>query len=375
MGNDAIGTSALASGTGAGSMDSSPEEELYEHHRIVCDPKQSLIRLDKFLFVRLAATSRNRIQIAARAGNVLVNGKTAKPSQKVKPGDEISIVLPYPQRDTELLPEDIPLTILFEDEHILVIDKQAGLVVHPGHGNWTGTLVNALLFHFGKLPGTPGAEIPRPGLVHRLDKDTSGVMVIGKTEEALTHLARQFFDRTSDRRYNALVWGDFDENEGVIEGHIGRSVKDRTVQFVFPEGDQGKAAITHWKVLERFRYISLVECKLETGRTHQIRVHMQYTGHPLFNDATYGGDRVLKGTTFTKYKQFVENCFKLLPRQALHARTLDIDHPITGKRLHFESPLPADMEAVLDRWRKYTNVKPLEDAGEEFDAEAANKIK
>ncbi|MBK7753999.1 MAG: RluA family pseudouridine synthase [Flavobacteriales bacterium] len=355
-------------------MDSSPEEELYEHHRIVCDPKQSLIRLDKFLFVRLAATSRNRIQIAARAGNVLVNGKTAKPSQKVKPGDEISIVLPYPQRDTELLPEDIPLTILFEDEHILVIDKQAGLVVHPGHGNWTGTLVNALLFHFGKLPSTPGAEIPRPGLVHRLDKDTSGVMVIGKTEEALTHLARQFFDRTSDRRYNALVWGDFDENEGVIEGHIGRSVKDRTVQFVFPEGDQGKAAITHWKVLERFRYISLVECKLETGRTHQIRVHMQYTGHPLFNDATYGGDRVLKGTTFTKYKQFVENCFKLLPRQALHARTLDIDHPITGKRLHFESPLPADMEAVLDRWRKYTNVKPLEDAGEEFDAEAANKI-
>ena len=375
MGSDATGTSALASGTGAGSMDSSPEEELYEHHRIVCDPKQSLIRLDKFLFVRLAATSRNRIQIAARAGNVLVNGKTAKPSQKVKPRDEISIVLPYPQRDTELLPEDIPLTILFEDEHILVIDKQAGLVVHPGHGNWTGTLVNALLFHFGKLPGTPGAEIPRPGLVHRLDKDTSGVMVIGKTEEALTHLARQFFDRTSDRRYNALVWGDFDENEGVIEGHIGRSVKDRTVQFVFPEGDQGKAAITHWKVLERFRYITLVECKLETGRTHQIRVHMQYTGHPLFNDATYGGDRVLKGTTFTKYKQFVENCFKLLPRQALHARTLDIDHPITGKRLHFESPLPADMEAVLDRWRKYTNVKPLEDAGEEFDAEAANKIK
>ncbi|MBK8339072.1 MAG: RluA family pseudouridine synthase [Flavobacteriales bacterium] len=356
-------------------MDSSPEEELYEHHRIVCDPKQSLIRLDKFLFVRLAATSRNRIQIAARAGNVLVNGKTAKPSQKVKPGDEISIVLPYPQRDTELLPEDLPLNILFEDEHILVIDKQAGLVVHPGHGNWTGTLVNALLFHFGKLPSTPGAEIPRPGLVHRLDKDTSGVMVIGKTEEALTHLARQFFDRTSDRRYNALVWGDFDENEGVIEGHIGRSVKDRTVQFVFAEGDQGKAAITHWKVLERFRYITLVECKLETGRTHQIRVHMQYTGHPVFNDATYGGDRVLKGTTFTKYKQFVENCFKLLPRQALHARTLDIDHPITGKRMHFESPLPADMEAVLDRWRTYTNAKPMEEAGEEFDAEAANKIK
>ena len=375
MGSDTTGSSALASGTGAGTMDSSPEEELYEHHRIVCDPKQSLIRLDKFLFVRLAATSRNRIQIAARAGNVLVNGKTAKPSQKVKPGDEISIVLPYPQRDTELLPEDIPLNILFEDEHILVIDKQAGLVVHPGHGNWTGTLVNALLFHFGKLPSTPGAEIPRPGLVHRLDKGTSGVMVIGKTEEALTHLARQFFDRSSDRRYNALVWGDFAEEEGVVEGHIGRSVKDRTVQFVFTDGEQGKPAITHWKVLERFRYITLVECKLETGRTHQIRVHMQYIGHPLFNDATYGGDRVLKGTTFTKYKQFVENCFKLLPRQALHARTLAFDHPITGKRLHFESALPADMEAVLDRWRTYTNAKPLADEGEAFDAEAANKIK
>ncbi|HRO99189.1 MAG TPA: RluA family pseudouridine synthase, partial [Flavobacteriales bacterium] len=263
------------------------EQELYEHHRIVCDPKQSLLRLDKFLFDRLANTSRNRIQVAAKAGNVLVNGKVAKPSQKVKPGDVISVVLPYPQREVELVPEDIPLKILYEDEHILVIDKQAGLVVHPGHGNWTGTLVNALLFHFGKLPAVPGADIPRPGLVHRLDKDTSGVMVIGKTEEALTHLARQFFDRTSDRRYNALVWGDFPEDEGVIEGHIGRSLKDRTVQFVFPEGDQGKPAVTRWRVIERFRYVTLVECKLETGRTHQIRVHMQWTGHPLFNDAAY----------------------------------------------------------------------------------------
>lgn len=367
-------SSALAAG-GSAQNDTGLDEELYEHHRIVCDPKQSLIRLDKFLFVRLAATSRNRIQVAAKAGNVLVNDKPAKPSQKVKPGDVISIVLPYPQRETELLPEDIPLDVLFEDEHVLVINKPAGLVVHPGHGNWTGTLVNALLFHFGKLPSTPGAEIPRPGLVHRLDKDTSGVMVIGKTEEALTHLARQFFERTSDRRYNALVWGDFDEDEGVIEGHIGRSVKDRTVQFVFPDGDQGKAAVTRWRVLERFRYITLVECKLETGRTHQIRVHMQWTGHPLFNDATYGGDRVLKGTTFTKYRQFVENCFKIIPRQALHARTLSFDHPITGKRMHFESPLPADMQAVLERWRVYTGSKPLDDPGEEFDKEAANKIK
>jgi 23S rRNA pseudouridine1911/1915/1917 synthase len=341
------------------------EQELFEHHRIVCDPGQSQVRLDKFLFDRLAHTSRTRIQVAAKAGNVLVNGKAEKPSYKVKPGDVISIVLPYPQREVELLPEDIPLDILYEDEHILVLNKPDGLVVHPGHGNWTGTLVNALLFHFGKLPAVPGAEIPRPGLVHRLDKDTSGVMVVGKTEEALTHLARQFFERTSDRRYNALVWGDFEEDEGLIEGHIGRSPKDRTVQYVYPDGDQGKSAITRWRVVERFRYVTLVECKLETGRTHQIRVHMQWTGHPLFNDAAYGGDRILKGTTFTKYRQFVENCFDLLPRQALHARTLTIDHPITGKRMHFESPLPADMEAVLKRWRTYTTANPLADPSDE----------
>ena len=359
------------------SPDTGPDEqELYEHHRIVCDPKQSLTRLDKFLFDRLAHTSRNRIQVAAKAGNVLVNGKAAKPSQKVKPGDEISIVLPYPQREVELVPEDIPLNVIYEDDHLVVLDKPAGLVVHPGHGNWTGTLVNALLFHFGKLPVVPGAEIPRPGLVHRLDKDTSGVMVVGKTEEALTHLARQFFDRTSDRRYLALVWGDLAEDDGTIEGHIGRSQKDRTVQFVYPEGDQGKPAVTHWKVVERFRYLTLVECKLETGRTHQIRVHMQWRGHPLFNDAPYGGDRILKGTTFTKYRQFVENCFRLLPRQALHARTLTIDHPVTGKRMHFESPVPTDMQAVLERWRTYTGAKPLDDEGEEpLDKEAVNNMK
>lgn len=336
------------------------EQELFEHHRILCDPGQSLIRLDKFLFDRLANTSRSRIQAAAKAGSVLVNGKAAKPSQKVKPMDEISIVLPYPQREVELLPENIPLSILYEDAHLLVIDKPAGLVVHPGHGNWSGTLVNALLYHFGKLPGVPGAEIPRPGLVHRLDKDTSGVMVVGKDEETLAHLARQFFDRTTDRRYNALVWGDLPADEGTVEGHIGRSPKDRTMQWVFPEGEQGKPATTHWRVLERFRYVTLVECKLETGRTHQIRVHMQYLGHPLFNDATYGGDRVLKGTTFTKYKQFVANCFTLLPRQALHARTLSFDHPVTGQRMHFQSALPADMESVLERWRVYVQARPIE---------------
>ncbi len=339
------------------------EQELHEHHRIVCDPGQSLLRLDKFLFDRLPHTSRNRIQAAAKAGNVLVNDKPAKPSQKVKPGDVISIVLPRPPREVELLPENIPLAIIHEDDHVVVIDKPAGLVVHPGHGNWTGTLVNALLFHFGKLPHVPGAELPRPGLVHRLDKDTSGVMVVGKTEVALSHLARQFFHRTSDRRYLALVWGDPQQDEGVIEGHIGRSPKDRTVQYVYPEGDQGKPAVTHWKVVERFRYVTLVECRLETGRTHQVRVHMQWSGHPLFNDAAYGGDRILKGTTFTKYRQFVENCFALLPRQALHARMLEFDHPATGARMRFESPLPADMAAVLAKWRTYTTAHAA-DGGE-----------
>ncbi len=329
------------------------EQELYEHHRIVCDPKQSLIRLDKFLFDRLANTSRSRIQAAAKAGNVLVNDKAAKPSQKVKPGDAISIVLPYPQREVELLPENIPLKVLFEDAHLVVIDKPAGLVVHPGHGNWTGTLVNALLFHFGQLPPVPGAEIPRPGLVHRLDKDTSGVMVVGKTEEALSHLARQFFERTSDRRYNALVWGDFSDDEGLIEGHIGRSNKDRTVMQVFPDGSQGKPALTRWKVIERFNYVTLVECELETGRTHQIRAHMAHIGHVIFNDTAYGGDRIIKGTVFTKYRQFVENCFAACPRQALHAYLLEIEHPRTGRRMRFESPMPADMRTVVEKWRRY----------------------
>lgn len=345
--------------------ESAEEQELFEHHRVICDPKQSPVRLDKFLFDRLPNTSRSRVQAAAKAGNVLVNGRPEKPSYKVRPGDSISLVLPYPQREVELLPEDIPLNVLHEDRDILVIDKQAGLVVHPGHGNWTGTLVNALLFHFGKLPSAPGQDLPRPGLVHRLDKDTSGVMVIGKTEEALAHLARQFFERSSERRYNALVWGDFPEEEGTIEGNVGRSMKDRTVQYVYADGDQGRTAITHWKVLERFTYVTLVECKLDTGRTHQIRVHMQYMGHPLFNDAAYGGDRVLKGTTFTKYKQFVMNCFELIPRQALHARTLTIDHPRTGERMHFESPLPPDMQAVLEKWRAYANTYGLDVAAPE----------
>jgi 23S rRNA pseudouridine1911/1915/1917 synthase len=343
------------------------EQELYEHHRLVCDPGQSLVRLDKFLFDRLANTSRTRVATAARSGNVLVNGKAEKPSYKVKPRDEVSVVLPYPVREVDLVPENIPLTVLYEDEDILVLDKQAGLVVHPGHGNWSGTLVNALLYHFGQLPNAAGQPTARPGLVHRLDKDTTGVMVVGKTEEALVHLARQFFERTNDRRYSALVWGDPAGEEGSVEGHIGRSHKDRTVMQVFPEGEIGKAALTHWKVLERFRYVTLLQCKLDTGRTHQIRVHMAWKGHPLFNDADYGGARILKGTTFSKYKQFVQNCFDQLPRQALHAQVLEVDHPRTGERMRFESPLPADMMAVLAKWRTYSQARPA--AEEEVEGE------
>ncbi|MBL0045063.1 MAG: RluA family pseudouridine synthase [Flavobacteriales bacterium] len=351
--------------------DLSEEQELYEHHRIVCDKGQGLLRLDKFLFERLPNISRNRIATAARGGHVRVNGKSQKPSYQVKPLDDISMVLPWPVREVDLKPENIPLTVLYEDEHILIINKQAGLVVHPGHGNWTGTLVNALLYHFGQQAKKVGAMDARPGLVHRLDKNTSGVMVIGKTDEAMTHLARQFFDRTNDRRYLAMVWGDFEEEEGTIEGNIGRSPKDRTVMQVFPDGDQGKTAITHWKVVERFTYVTLVECKLETGRTHQIRAHMRYLGHQLFNDVEYDGGRVVKGTVFTKYKQFVLNAFEICPRQALHAAVLEIDHPATGKRMRFESPLPPDMSALLEKWRKYVaggiSERRLEEAEDQVD--------
>ena len=355
--------------------DAGDEQELYEHHRITADPRQGLLRLDKFLAERMAGASRTRVAAAIRNSNVLVNDKPEKPSYKVKPRDVVTVVLPQPVREVELIPEDIPLEVLYEDDQILVINKQPGLVVHPGHGNWTGTLVNALLYHFGKLPSAPNQPVPRPGLVHRLDKDTSGVMVIGKTDDALAHLANQFFTRSNDRRYRALVWGDFAEDEGTIDAPLARSPKDRTVMSVPLDPEQGKTAVTHWKVIERFTYVTLVECKLETGRTHQIRAHMKYIGHPLFNDAQYGGDRVLKGTVFTKYKRFVENCFELLPRQALHAYLLEIDHPRTGKRMKFESPLPADMQAVLERWRVYTNARPWEEPGEALDAEEANNLK
>jgi 23S rRNA pseudouridine1911/1915/1917 synthase len=299
---------------------------------------------------RLERTSRNRIQNAADDGYVKVNGTPVKSSYKVKPNDVITIEMPYPVRDMELIAEDIPIEIVYEDDALVILMKPKNMVVHPGFGNFSGTLLNAMLFHFQNLPMNSDA---RPGLVHRLDKNTTGLMVIAKTEEALTHLGRQFFDRTLDRRYVALVWGDVKE-DGTVIGNTGRSLKDRKVFTVFPEGDHGKHAVTHYKVLKRYGYVTLVECKLETGRTHQIRIHMKHIGHTLFGDFEYGGDRVLKGTTFTKYKQFVQNCLDLLPRQALHARTLSFTHPTTGEWMSFESELPADMQAVLDKWHNYS---------------------
>lgn len=330
----------------------SEEQELYEHYKIFVDPGQSLVRLDKFLSAKIANASRTRVQTATDEGYVLVNGKASKSSYKVKPLDEISVVLPRPPVDTTLQPENIPLNIIYEDEEVLVLDKPPGMVVHPGHGNYNGTLANALLYHFNNLPTSRNGEM-RPGLVHRIDKDTSGLMVIAKSERAMISLAKQFFDHTVKRSYRALVWGDLD-GEGTITGNIGRSLKDRTQMAVFQDEEHGKHAVTHYKVLERFHYVTLVECNLETGRTHQIRVHMKHIGHTLFNDTTYGGDKIMKGTTFNKYRQFVDNCFELMPRQALHAATLGFVHPVTKEEVFFESPLPADFSAVLEKWRNLT---------------------
>jgi 23S rRNA pseudouridine1911/1915/1917 synthase len=330
--------------------DSDSDEGLFEHHRIVVDKGQGLIRIDKFLVDRMEKTSRSRIQHAHDNGFVRVNGAAVKCSYKIKPLDVITVELPYPVREIELIPENIPLEILYEDDEVIVLNKPAGMVVHPGYGNYTGTLVNALMYHLQQLP--QGSGEVRPGLVHRLDKNTTGVMVVAKTDHALAHLARQFFDRTTDRRYAALVWGDLD-SDGTVTGHIARSPQDRKVFTVFPDGSAGKHAVTHYKVLERLGYVTLIECKLETGRTHQIRVHMKHIGHTLFGDFEYGGDKILKGTTFAKYRQFVENCFEVLPRQALHARTLGFVHPARNEWMQFETPLPADMEEVLSRWRRY----------------------
>lgn len=328
------------------------EQELFEHFRFIVDPGQTLLRIDKFLSNRIENTSRSRIQGAANAGNILVNDQTVKPNYRVKPDDVIQIVLPNPPREIELIPQDIPIEIVYEDDDVIVVNKKAGMVVHPAYGNYTGTLVNALMYHFKDLPLFQSGDI-RPGLVHRIDKNTSGLLVVAKTELAQNRLSRQFFNRTTGRRYLALVWGTPDPEEGTITGNVGRSIRDRKVMQVFPDESQGKHAVTHYKVLERFSYVSLIECRLETGRTHQIRVHLSYIGHPLFNDEEYGGDRILKGTTFTKYQQFVRNCFEILPRQALHAKTLSFDHPVTGERLSFDSEIPDDMRQAIEKWRAY----------------------
>lgn len=328
----------------------SEETDLYEHHRINVDRGQEMLRIDKYLFMRLEGISRNKIQAAAKAQCIVVNGKAVKSNYRVKPLDTISILLPEPPHDFELLPEAMPLNIVYEDDDVMVIDKPAGLVVHPGVGNFSGTLLNGLLYYL-KDKKSHGGEAS-PYLVHRIDKDTSGLLLVAKNEEAQVVLAKQFFDHTIERKYNALVWGDFAEDDGTIDGNLERSPKDRRIMMV-TDPDRGKHAVTHWHVIERFGYVTLVECVLETGRTHQIRAHMRHIGHPLFNDTAYGGNEILKGTTFTKYKQFVANCFQLLPRQALHARILGFEHPTTHQHLHFESPLPTDMAAAIEKWRNY----------------------
>lgn len=325
------------------------EDELFEHHALDVDKGQTLLRIDKFLHNRLENTSRNRIQVAADAGNILVNGTPVKSSYKVKPFDKISVVMPYPPRKLEIIAEDIPLDIVFEDNDIIIVNKKAGMVVHPGHGNYTGTLVNALTFHLKDEPLFQEGDL-RAGLVHRIDKNTSGLLVIAKNERSHTFLAKQFFDHSIERRYVALVWGDLKEDNGTIVGNIGRSTYDRMQMGVFPpESGIGKHAVTHFTVLERLGYLNLVECRLETGRTHQIRAHFKHIGHPLFNDERYGGNLIIRGTTFTKYKQFVNNCFAVMPRQGLHARSLGFTHPTTGEKIYFESELAPDMKACIER--------------------------
>ena len=343
---------------------SGEKEELFEHFRFVVDPGTEIIRLDRYLTNLMAHTSRNRIQQAAKADCILVNDKPVKSNYRVHPRDVISILLPRPVHVFELIAEDIPLDIVYEDEDVIVINKPAGMVVHPAVGNFTGTLVNALLWHFQGQRNAAGEEV-KPLLVHRIDKNTSGIMIVAKSEIAQMKLAANFFEHSIERRYRALVWGDFPDDEGTVVGNVGRDPKNRLVMTVFPEGsEQGKHAVTHYKVVERFGYVTMVECQLETGRTHQIRVHMKHIGHPLFNDETYGGNEILKGTTFTKYKQFINNCFKTLPRQALHAKSLGFVHPVTGKYMLFDSELPADMAELVEKWRNYAKHKQLEEDDE-----------
>ncbi|RNI40073.1 RluA family pseudouridine synthase [Hanamia caeni] len=331
------------------------QDELFERDTIICAKGQEPLRIDKFLMGRIEGATRNKIQQAIEAERVLLNDRPVKSNYKVRPLDKIIIYQDYSPGTNEIIPEDIPLKIVYEDDDVMVIDKDAGMVVHPGSGNPSGTLVNAVAFYLKKQnPQINENDLARFGLVHRIDKNTSGLLVMAKTAKAMTNLAKQFFDHTVHRRYVALVWGDFEENEGTIIAHVGRHQRFRKLFTAYPEGEHGKEAITHYKVLERFNYVTLVECRLETGRTHQIRVHMQYTGHPLFNDDTYGGDKIVKGTVFTKYKQFVDNCFALCPRHALHAQQLGFVHPTTKEQMNFESPLPEDMNSVIEKWRNYS---------------------
>lgn len=333
-------------------------DELYEHYSFTAEKGQAPLRVDKFLMNFIENASRNKIQQAAKNGNIFVNDEPVKSNYKVKAFDTVRVLFTHPPYEYLLVGENIPLDIVYEDDALLVVNKPAGMVVHPGHGNYSGTLINALIYHFENLPKNSD---DRPGLVHRIDKDTSGLLVIAKTEQAMNHLAKQFFDKTSEREYVALVWGNVEDDEGTVEGNIGRNPKNRLQNVVF-EGDaadKGKPAVTHYKVLERLGYVTLVSCKLETGRTHQIRVHMKHIGHTLFNDERYGGEKILKGTTFTKYKQFVENCFKVLPRQALHAKTLGFEHPVTGKPMRFDSEIPQDMQECLEKWRNYARHQDL----------------
>ena len=328
-------------------------EEVYEHHKQIVDDNQITMRIDKFIVNQIANMTRNKIQKLADQGFVFVNDIPVKSSYKIKPKDVIKILKDFPKRDNTLVAQDIPVTIVYEDDHLVIVDKEPGMVVHPSYGHYTGTLLNALKFHIDKLAECE--DDTRPGLVHRIDKNTSGIIVVAKTPHALVHLQKQFYDRITSRRYRALVWGDFEQDEGTITGNIGRSLRNRKVMDVFPEGDEyGRHAVTHYSVLERFGYVTLVECRLETGRTHQIRAHFKHIGHPLFNDDTYGGDKVLRGTTFSKYKQFVQNCFKIMPRHALHAKSLGFHHPKNDEWMQFDSDLPSDLSAVIDRWRNYT---------------------
>lgn len=335
-------------------IDEQEEDLLFEHHRITVDGGQSMIRIDKFLMDKLPNVSRSKIQDAIDSEYVLVNEKPTKASYKVHPHDVITISLPQEPRNTDVLPENIALDIIYEDDDLLVVNKAAGMVVHPAHGNWSGTLVNALAYHFQNLPTMPNND-GRPGLVHRIDKDTSGLLVIAKSEAAMSHLAKQFFHHTIERTYYALVWGEPKEEKATIREYLGRSPKDRRVVSVYnpDEAPFAKLGITHYEILQRLRYVSLLKCNLETGRTHQIRAHLKHVGHPLFNDEMYGGNAIVKGTVFTKYKAFVENCFKILPRQALHAKSLGFIHPITGKQMYFEIDLPEDFKAVIEKWEHY----------------------